>query len=134
MSCSPLVGILVHVSGSGVIHKVLPPAVTGAVVMLIGFNLAPVVAGIYWPQDQWIALAVATFMVCAAVLLPGFWARIAVLLALVFGYLLSWLADLLFGQINSVTADQQRREGRARPGQLGGREGGGLGRLPERAR
>ena len=26
------------------IHKVLPPAVTGAVVMLIGFNLAPVVA------------------------------------------------------------------------------------------
>ena len=24
-----------------IIHKVLPPAVTGAVVMLIGFNLAP---------------------------------------------------------------------------------------------
>ena len=96
-----VVGVLVHFAGSGVIHKVLPPAVTGAVVMLIGFNLAPVVAGQYWPQDQWIALAVATFMVCAAVLLPGFWARIAVLLALVFGYLLSWLADLLFGQINS---------------------------------
>src|SRR6478672_9579928 len=96
-----VVGVLVHFAGSGVIHKVLPPAVTGAVVMLIGFNLAPVVAGIYFPQDQWIALAVATFMVCAAVLLPGFWARIAVLLALVFGYLLSWLADLLFGQINS---------------------------------
>jgi len=97
------VGILVHFVGSQVIHKVLPPAVTGAVVMLIGFNLAPVVAGIYWPQDQWIALAVAAFMVCAAVLLPGFWARIAVLLALVFGYLLSWLADLLFGQIHSIT-------------------------------
>ena len=39
------------------LHAVLPPAVTGAVVMLIGFNLAPVVADIYWPQDQWIALA-----------------------------------------------------------------------------
>ena len=97
------VGILVHFAGSGVIHKVLPPAVTGAVVMLIGFNLAPVVAGIYWPQDQWIALATATFMVCAACLLPGFWARIAVLLALVFGYLLSWLADALFGQIHTIT-------------------------------
>ncbi len=97
------VGVLVHYAGSSVIHTVLPPAVTGAVVMLIGFNLAPVVAGVYWPQDQWIALAVATFMVCAAVLLPGFWSRIAVLLALVFGYLLSWLADLLFGPINSVT-------------------------------
>jgi xanthine/uracil permease len=41
-------------------------------------------------------------MVCAAVLLPGFWARIAVLLALVFGYLVSWLFDGIFGQINSV--------------------------------
>jgi uracil-xanthine permease len=95
------VGILVHLGGSQVIHKVLPPAVTGAVVMLIGFNLAPVVAGIYWPQDQWIALLTATFFVCAACLAPGFWARIAVLLALVFGYVLSWLADLLFGKIDS---------------------------------
>jgi xanthine/uracil permease len=83
------------------IHKVLPPAVTGAVVMLIGFNLAPVVAQIYWPQDQWIALLTATFMVIAACLFPGFWSRIAVFLALIFGYLISWLADLVFGQINS---------------------------------
>src|SRR3954454_1421986 len=30
-----VVGVLVHVSGSRVIHRVLPPAVTGAVVMLI---------------------------------------------------------------------------------------------------
>jgi uracil-xanthine permease len=96
------VGILVHFAGSGIIHTILPPAVTGAVVMLIGFNLAPVVAGIYWPQDQWVALLTATFMVCAAVLLPGFWARIAVLLALVFGYLISWLFDGIFGQITSV--------------------------------
>ncbi len=126
-----VVGVLVHFAGSGVIHAVLPPAVTGAVVMLIGFNLAPVVAGIYWPQDQWIALAVATFMVCAAVLLPGFWARIAVLLALVFGYLLSWLADLLFGQINScggagcTPTDHDRVDWTAR-------EGCGLDRVPER--
>src|SRR3954464_1937805 len=97
-----LVGVLVHFAGAGLIHRILPPAVTGAVVMLIGFNLAPVVAEIYWPQDQWVALLTATFMVCAAVLLPGFWARIAVLLALVFGYLLSWLFDGIFGQINSV--------------------------------
>ena len=97
-----LVGLAVHFGGSQIIHKVLPPAVTGAVVMLIGFNLAPVVAGIYWPQDQWVALLTAAFMVCAAVLLPGFWSRIAVFLALIFGYLLSWLADGLFGQITSV--------------------------------
>ena len=84
------------------IHKVLPPAVTGAVVMLIGFNLAPVVAKTYWPQDQWVALLTATFMVVAACLFPGFWSRIAVFLALIFGFVLSWLFDLVFGTINSV--------------------------------
>jgi uracil-xanthine permease len=98
-----LIGVLVHFAGAKLIHAILPPAVTGAVVMLIGFNLAPVVAGIYWPQDQWIALATATFMVLAAVLMPGFWSRIAVFLALIFGYLVSWLADVLFGQIHSIT-------------------------------
>jgi uracil-xanthine permease len=96
------IGVLVHFAGAGLIHKILPPAVTGAVVMLIGFNLAPVVAGIYWPQDQWVALLTATFMVCAAVLLPGFWSRIAVFLALIFGYLVSWLFDGVFGPITSV--------------------------------
>ncbi|GAB3785066.1 uracil-xanthine permease family protein [Nocardioides ungokensis] len=97
-----LVGVLVHFAGAGLIHKILPPAVTGAVVMLIGFNLAPVVAGIYWPQDQWIALLTATFMVCAAVLFPGFWSRIAVFLALIFGFVMSWVFDKVFGTINSV--------------------------------
>jgi uracil-xanthine permease len=101
-----LVGVLVHFAGSGLIHKILPPAVTGAVVMLIGFNLAPVVAGIYWPQDQWIALLTAAFMVCAAVLFPGFWSRIAVFLALIFGYAISFFADKLFGTINSVLPGQ----------------------------
>jgi uracil-xanthine permease len=105
-----VVGVLVHFGGSGIIHAVLPPAVTGAVVMLIGFNLAPVVAGIYWPQDQWVALLTATFMVCAAVLLPGFWSRIAVFLALIFGYLISWLADVMFGTIHSITGSSNGKE------------------------
>src|SRR6476661_2187715 len=104
------IGVAVHFAGSGLIHKILPPAVTGAVVMLIGFNLAPVVAGIYWPQDQWVALLTATFMTVAAVLFPGFWSRIAVLLALVFGYLVSWLFDAVFGQIHSITGASQGKE------------------------
>jgi uracil-xanthine permease len=98
-----VVGVAIHFAGSAFLHKLLPPAVTGAVVMLIGFNLAPVVAGIYWPQDQWIALLTSAFMVFAACLLPGFWSRIAVFLALIFGYVISWLSDLLFGQIHSIT-------------------------------
>lgn len=47
-----VIGVIVHFVGSDIVTKVLPPAVTGAVVILIGFNLAPVVANIYWPQDQ----------------------------------------------------------------------------------
>jgi uracil-xanthine permease len=97
-----IVGVIVHFAGAHWIHRILPPAVTGAVVMLIGFNLAPVVAAIYWPQDQWIALLTAAFMVVAAVMFPGFWSRIAVLLALIFGYLLSWFADIVLGPINSI--------------------------------
>jgi xanthine/uracil permease len=80
---------------------VLPPAVTGAVVMLIGFNLAPVVAGIYWPQDQYVALLTMTAVILFAVLLKGFWSRIAVFLGLIFGYVISWLFDGIFGQITS---------------------------------
>ena len=48
------------------------------------------------------ALLTAAFMVVAAVLFPGFWSRIAVFLALIFGYVLSWLFDNVFGQITSV--------------------------------
>ncbi|MGO1165564.1 MAG: uracil-xanthine permease family protein [Janibacter sp.] len=98
-----LVGVAVHFAGPSMLKKVLPPAVTGAVVMLIGFNLAPVVANVYWPQDQWIAILTTLFLVCGAVLFPGFWARIAVFLGLVFGFAASWIADLVFGPITSVT-------------------------------
>ncbi|MGH3386175.1 MAG: solute carrier family 23 protein, partial [Nocardioidaceae bacterium] len=88
-----LAGVLIHFLGSAVLHKVLPPVVTGAVVMLIGFNLAPVVADIYWPQDQWIALIVMTAVILMAVGLRGFFGRIAIFLGLILGYVLSWVFD-----------------------------------------
>src|SRR6476619_5136593 len=88
-----LVGVLIHFLGSGVLHRLLPPVVTGAVVMLIGFNLAPVVANIYWPQDQWVALLTMAVVILMAVGLRGFMSRIAIFLGLIFGYLVSWLFD-----------------------------------------
>jgi uracil-xanthine permease len=96
-----IVGVLIHFLGSSVLHRVLPPVVTGAVVMLIGFNLAPVVATVYWPQDQWVALLVMAFTIVCAVAFKGFISRIAVFLALVFGYVISWLFDRIFGQITA---------------------------------
>jgi uracil-xanthine permease len=87
--------------GSRLLYSVLPPVVTGAVVMLIGFNLAPVVANIYWPQDQWIALLVMTAVILMAVGLRGFFGRIAIFIGLIFGFALSWVFDRVFGQITS---------------------------------
>jgi uracil-xanthine permease len=99
-----LVGVLIHYLGSKAVYTVLPPAVTGAVVMLIGFNLAPVVADIYWPQDQWIALLVMVFVLVVSIASRGFLSRIAIFLGLVFGYVLSWVTDKVFGQITSFDA------------------------------
>jgi len=97
-----LVGIAIHFLGSGIIHKVLPPVVTGAVVMLIGFNLATIVASVYWPQDQWVALLVMVFAIACAVGLRGFFGRISIFLALIFGTVLSWVFDRAFGMISSL--------------------------------
>src|SRR4051794_17591997 len=97
-----LVGLVVAAMGPRVVNAVLPPAVTGAVVLIIGFNLAPVVANTYWPQDQWVGLATMVFVIVASLVLRGFWARISILLGLVFGYLLSALLDAITGPITSV--------------------------------
>ncbi|TDC44995.1 nitrate reductase [Actinomadura sp. KC345] len=110
-----LIGVLIHFVGGQVIHRVFPPVVTGAVVMLIGFNLAPVVANVYWPQDQWVGLATLGFAVLCAVLLRGFWARITILLALVFGYALSWILDKTAGPITSVLPGQNLLGADGRP-------------------
>src|SRR5436305_2015513 len=99
-----LCGVAIHFLGSRVLHAVLPPVLTGAVVMLIGFNLAPVVANIYWPQDQWVALLTMLAVMAMALGFRGFLGRIAVFLGLIFGYLLSWIFDLVFGKINSFDA------------------------------
>lgn len=97
-----VVGALLHYFGAGLIQRVLPPVVTGAVVMLIGFNLAPVVAQSYWPHDQWVALAVMVFVIVVTVGFHGFVSRIAIFLAVVFGYALSWVLDRLFGAVTYI--------------------------------
>ncbi|MEV7389356.1 MULTISPECIES: solute carrier family 23 protein [unclassified Streptomyces] len=97
-----LIGLAVQRFGARIIHATMPPIVTGAVVMLIGFNLAPVTASTYWPQDQWTALLTMVFTGLAVVCLRGFWSRIAIFLGLLFGYAVSWASDRIFGEIHSV--------------------------------
>ncbi|MER7818180.1 solute carrier family 23 protein [Streptomyces sp. NPDC096153] len=96
-----LAGLAVQRFGARIIHAAMPPIVTGAVVMLIGFNLAPVTASTYWPQDQWTALLTMLFTGLAVVCLRGFWSRVAIFLGLIFGYGISWVLDRIFGKIHS---------------------------------
>lgn len=98
-----IVGLIIHFVGARAIHKALPPVVTGAVVMLIGFNLAPVVAGVYWPQDQWTAVLVMLIVIVLSVGVRGFIGRIAIFLSLVIGYALSYIFDLVSGPITSYS-------------------------------
>ena len=97
-SCSRWSAWSIHYFGPGTVNKVLPPVVTGAVVMLIGFNLAPVATKTYMPSDPWVAIITMTAVILMAVGLRGFFGRIAVFLGLIFGYLLSVLFDAIFGK------------------------------------
>jgi uracil-xanthine permease len=96
-----VVGLIVHFGGAHYVRTVLPPVVTGAVVMLIGFNLASVATTVYFPHEQWIGLLTMTFVIVVAVLGRGFISRIAVFLGLVFGYLISWIADQIGNKVPS---------------------------------
>jgi xanthine/uracil permease len=58
-----------------------------------------------------VALATLAFAVLCAVLLRGFWARITILLALVFGFALSWVLDQTAGRITSVLPGQNLLDG-----------------------
>lgn len=90
-----LVGVLIHYAGPHVVNRVLPPVVTGAVVMVIGFNLAGVATSTYLPADRWVGLIVMFAVILMAVGLRGFFGRIAIFLGLVLGYVLSWLFDVI---------------------------------------
>ncbi len=105
-----LVGVTIHLAGPAVVNRVFPPVVSGAVVLLIGLNLAPVVADIYWPQDQWVALATMATVIAAGVLLRGFWGRLAVFIGLVVGFVLSWVLDTLSGPITAADPTGQITE------------------------
>jgi uracil-xanthine permease len=109
-----LCGVLIALLGVRIIHRVFPPVVTGAVVMLIGFGLAFVVADVYWPQDHWVALITMVAVFLIMTLFRGFVGRIAILLGLVFGFAVSWLWDLA-GPITSVLPGANLRDAAGRP-------------------
>lgn len=85
-----VVGFIVKAAGIKWIDWLLPPVVTGSIVMVIGLNLAGAaknnfVAG---PKEAIITLAAVALI---AVLAKGFLSRISIFGGLVVGYLAAWL-------------------------------------------
>ncbi|TNM62424.1 nitrate reductase [Streptomyces sp. NP160] len=83
-----LVGLLVHRAGPGWIERLLPPAVTGTIVALIGLNLAPAA----WNNVKGgpvTAVVTIAAIVLASVLLRGLLGRLSILLGVLVGYLVA---------------------------------------------
>src|SRR5579859_3330162 len=87
------IGLIVIRTGTGWIEKLMPPALTGAVVAGIGLNLAPV--GVHEmggaTPDILIGLLTVTLVAAASVYLPSFLARLPILIGGGLAYCLSAL-------------------------------------------
>jgi uracil-xanthine permease len=84
-----IIGLLADRFGSEWINVLMPPVVTGAIVALIGLNLAPTA----WNEVKAMpgtALITLTAIILATVLLRGFLGRISILLGVIVGYLVAW--------------------------------------------
>src|SRR5438876_11570769 len=85
-----IIGLIVIFAGYRWIEYLMPPAVTGVVVAVIGLNLAPVAIGEAATSqfDTWMALITILAVALVAVYAPGPLRRLPILLGGVIGYLI----------------------------------------------
>ncbi|KXZ61705.1 putative pyrimidine permease RutG [Microbacterium laevaniformans] len=84
------IGLLVQATGTGWIEKLMPPVVSGAIVALIGLNLAPV-AWTNFQQDALLGGITLAACILFAVFFRGFLGRISIFLGVVVGYVVAAL-------------------------------------------
>jgi NCS2 family nucleobase:cation symporter-2 len=89
------VGFLVQATGTRWIERLMPPVVSGAIVALIGLNLAPV-AWQNFSKDALLGTITLVACILFAVLFRGFLGRISIFLGVVVGY----LAAILLGRVD----------------------------------
>jgi len=82
------VGFAVKAAGIGWVNWLMPPVVTGTIVMLIGFNLAGAAKGNF-TADPLIAIITLGSIGLFTVMSKGFMSRISIFLGLVVGYLVA---------------------------------------------
>lgn len=97
-----LVGVVVHFAGARWIDKLMPPVVTGAIVSLIGFNLAPAA----WNNvKQAPVTAVGTILaiLLVTVLFKGIVGRLSILIGVIVGYVVAVVrGEVDFGAISAA--------------------------------
>ena len=89
-----LIGLIVQQIGIGWIEKIMPPVVTGAIVVIIGLNLAGVAKGQLAAQPVEGVITIAAILIIA-VAFRGFMARMAIFLGIVVGYVVAALSGAI---------------------------------------
>lgn len=88
------IGVIVMVTGIGWIEALMPPVVTGAIVALIGLNLAGVATSNY-ESSPWVATITLAAIVIVAVAFKGLVARLSILVGVAVGYAAAGIGGLL---------------------------------------
>jgi NCS2 family nucleobase:cation symporter-2 len=83
-----LVGIIVKSAGIGWIDVIMPPMVTGTIVMVIGFNLAGAAKGNFTKEPLIAIITLSSIAVISAVS-KGFLGRISIFMGIIIGYLVA---------------------------------------------
>jgi len=93
-----VVGFIVQFAGLGWVDKLMPPVVAGAIVALIGFNLAPVAWSNFQIQPV-LGTITLVAVVLFSVLFRGFLGRISIFLGVIVGYLAAVLIQAFTGEM-----------------------------------
>ncbi|WP_081405964.1 pyrimidine utilization transport protein G [Acinetobacter sp. TGL-Y2] len=93
------IGLIVMKTGTGWIERLMPPIVTGAIVMIIGLNLAPgAIKGISGNHfDMWMAVLTIVCISFVAVFTRGMVRRLLLLLGLCAAYLMYFILANVMG-------------------------------------
>ena len=83
-----IIGFIVQAVGVGWIEKLMPPVVAGAIVALIGFNLAPSAWNNFQAQPE-VAMVTLAATILFSVLFRGFLGRISIFLGVIVGYIVA---------------------------------------------
>lgn len=100
-----IVGIIVQRWGMGWINALMPPVVMGAIVALIGFNLAPVVKDNWNATERsgWVALITIAAVLLITVLFRGLLGRLSIVLGMVVGYIAAaFMGEIDFSQVEQA--------------------------------